>query len=89
MTLFMIFAICCLTICVLCAIIALGVAVLAFVEVKSLQKSTHTMQWMPVDPKWASSEEDLNKATSPGKEELPTLDPDELEESEIDLRKMI
>lgn len=84
-----VFSTICLTVSTICAIISCGASIYAIIEVKSMQRSTHTVQWTPIDPKWASSEEDLNKMTNPGKEELPELDPDEIEESDLDLRKMI
>ena len=79
----------CLTVSVICSILAIALASLSLIQVKSLERSTHSMQYVPMDPAWASSENDLVKGVSPGKQETPELDSDEIEESELDLKRMI
>ena len=79
----------CLTVALTCSILAITLASLALIQVKSLERSTHSMQYVPMDPAWASSETDLVKGVSPGKQETPELDSDEIEESELDLKRMI
>ena len=32
------------------------------VEVNAMKKSTHKIQYMPIDPAWADSDRDVNKA---------------------------
>lgn len=32
------------------------------VELNAMKKSTHKIQWMPLDEAWAQSEKDVNKA---------------------------
>lgn len=32
------------------------------VEVKAMKKSTHKIQWMPIDQNWAQSEKEVNTA---------------------------
>lgn len=78
-----------LTICLTCSILAITLASLSLIQVKSLERSTHSMQYVPMDPTWASNEDDLVKGVSPGKQETPELDSDEIEESDLDLKRMI
>lgn len=80
-----------LTIATVCGILGMLFACQALIEVKALQKSTHNVEFVPLDSKWASKEADIRKATSRGMdEELPALDDDEVEEeSELNLRDLI
>lgn len=60
-----------------------------FIELKSMQKSTHQLEYVPFDPKWASSEEKLKEFEENMAAEQPMADQDDLDESELDLKKLI
>lgn len=86
---FHIIVIICLTISLTCAILAIAFASIAYINVKALEKSTHNIQYVPLDSGWASSDSDITKKLSPHESELPEKDNDELEDNELDLKKMI
>lgn len=73
------------------SIISTIIGIFAFVEARSLAKSTHSVQLMPVDPEidahnqkiikeWATKEETLEKQRKMAKEELEDKLPEFYEE---------
>ena len=78
-----------LTISMTCAIIGIGLSIYAVIEVKALMKSTHNIQYVPLDEKWASSDKEMEEKLSPLAPEQPEVDGDEVDEPELDLRNMI
>ena len=67
--------------------IAVCSIVYLFIELKSLKNSTHNVEYVPLDPNWASSEQDIKDINE--KSEISIPDDEILDEHDIDLSKMI
>lgn len=80
-----------LTLNTICSIIALILSVFSTIELKALKKSTHSIEYMPVDPQWSSSDKEIMEFNENNKIvddfEDPPMDQDELDK--VDLSKMI
>lgn len=78
-----------LTINFIYGIIPILLSIRALIKVEALEKSTHNVEYVPLDSKWATSGKEIDELNEKSEMELPPLDDDEIEESEIDLNKMI
>lgn len=58
----------------LASCVAIGLALHAKIAVEAMQKSTHSIQYVPVDKAWESQEKELNKAAHLGKMAGPSLE---------------
>ena len=67
MDLQLILTICSIVACIF-SLIALILGFVALLKVMSMEKSTHSVQYMPVDPEWASSDEDVKDINEEFKE---------------------
>ena len=80
-----------LTFSLICGSIALLLSIFLTIEVKALKKSTHSIEYMPLDPNWASSDKEIEEFNENNKivdeNEDPPIDPDEL--NDVDLDKLI
>lgn len=78
-----------LTFLTICVIIVSIFAISASISVKAIEKSTHSVEYVPLDPKWASTDKEISEINEKSEMEYPEIDEDELGPSEIDLNKMI
>jgi len=78
-----------LTFSLICGMIGVYVSIRTAIELKAMQQSTHKMEYVPMDPKWASSDEQIEELEEQQISDFPPMDSDDLDESEIDLKKMI
>jgi lipopolysaccharide export LptBFGC system permease protein LptF len=74
-----------LTISFICAIMSLWLSIRAHISIEAMQKSTHQLEYVPFDPKESKIEEFEENQQF----DMPEMDPADLDETEIDLRKMI
>lgn len=72
MDLLTILTICAVTACIF-SILALVLGFTALLKVMSMERSTHSVHFQPVDQQWASTEEDINKINEEFKEENEDL----------------
>ncbi|HEY5689539.1 MAG TPA: hypothetical protein VIS27_14635 [Yeosuana sp.] len=59
------------------------------IELEAFKKSTHNVQYVPLDPNWGSSDKEINELNEKHTSEFAEKDPDELEPYELNLDKMI
>ncbi len=78
-----------LTISLICGILAITLGLSAKIEIEAMKRSTHNVQYVPLDPNWGSSDKEINELNEKHRSEFPQKDPDELEPYEINLDKMI
>ncbi len=78
-----------LTISIICSIIGITLGLSAKIEVEAMKRSTHNVQYVPLDPSWGSSDKEINELNDKHQSDLAEKDPDELEPHEINLDKMI
>lgn len=71
------------------SIIGLIIAIKSMILTKAAEKSTHQVEMVPFDPKWASNDDKIKEFEQKMNQENGEIDPDELEESELDFGKMI
>jgi exopolysaccharide biosynthesis protein len=86
---FYIFVISFLTISTICAIISVCLSIKALIMVQAMKESTHNLEYVPIDPKWASSDKEISEFNEKSESELPDIDDDELNPADIDFNKMI
>lgn len=43
------------------SLFAIGLSLIAIIDVKALQKSTHKIQWVPIDDPYKNKEEDVEE----------------------------
>lgn len=74
-----------LTINFICVILSIVLSLRAIISLEAMKQSTHQMEYVPFNPKESKIEEfEENQRFGD-----PETDVDDLEDSEIDLRKMI
>jgi hypothetical protein len=73
----------------LCAILALILSIYTQIEFRSSEKSTHKLEYVPMDPSWGATDKEINEINERSEIEFPDIDTDELGPGEIDLNKMI
>ena len=78
-----------LTITFICVILSLVMSINCSIKLIALEKSTHNVEYVPLDSNWATSNKDIDEINEKSEMGLPPLDDDEIEESDIDLNKMI
>jgi len=61
----------------------------AVISIKAIEKSTHNIEYVPLDPAWGTSEKDIGEINERSELEFPDLDEDDLEFDKIDLNKVI
>lgn len=66
-----------------------GLVVHLFITVKAMERSTHRLEYVPIDPNWGSTEKEINEINEASELEYPDLDDDDKSPIDIDLNKMI
>lgn len=72
-----------------CVIISIILSIYAIISVKAMEKSTHNVEYVPIDPNWASKDEEIAEINEKSEMEFPEVEDDELQPHQIDLKKMI
>lgn len=88
-TYFQLFQLFLLTIGSVCGIISLFVSIQAMIKVEAIKQSTHNIEYVPADPNWATSDQQIQEMEQESADDLDPMEDDELEESELDLKKLI
>lgn len=78
-----------LTTALICAIIGITLGIQAKIEIEAMKRSTHSLQYVPIDPNWGTSDKEVNELNAKNASDLAEKDPDELEPYELNLDKMI
>lgn len=78
-----------LTFSTICAILAISIAISCKIKLEAMEKSTHHVEYMPIDPNWASSDTAIKDANASFHREANTKDPDELDDDELNFSKII
>lgn len=73
----------------LCAIISISISISNAINFKALRESTHSVQFVPMDPEWASSDKEVKEINELSEANMPEFDDDELEEGRVDLKHII
>lgn len=71
------------------AIISSCALIYLFIWVKSSEKSTHQVEYVPMDPKWASTDEEIAEINEKSEMAIPDLDENDRDFNDIDLKTMI
>jgi hypothetical protein len=79
----------CSIISVICSISALVLGAYAALCVKAQELSTHQMEYIPLDPNWASSDKDIEQYNEEISKEDGALDDDDLDPHQADLKNLI
>jgi len=76
---------------IICAILAIITSLWAVISVKSLENSTHKLEYVPIDPKWAASDKEIEDLNEQSELDFPGIDDhDELSDQDrLNLNKLI
>jgi ABC-type lipoprotein release transport system permease subunit len=78
-----------LTITFICAIIAIILGVYCLIELKAMKKSTHNIEYIPMDPNFASTDKEIEEVNERAEAEYPDWDIEDQNPADIDWTKMI
>ena len=71
----------------ICSTISIIISISALISMKSLEKSTHNVQYVPLDETWSSSDKEIDELNE--RSELGLTDIDEEGASNVDISNFI
>lgn len=78
-----------LTLCIICGILLTAAVIYLFIKQKAAELSTHKLEYIPIDPNWASSDKEIEELNEQMQADLPDLDSDELMPEQARKRNLI
>lgn len=76
-------------VCVILVTVSLYFAISANIAIKAIEKSTHNIEYVPLDPNWATPDKKIDEINERSQAQFGEPDPEDEDFEEIDLRRMI
>lgn len=75
--------------CGILNVVSLYFAIKANIAIKAVEKSTHNIEYVPIDPNWATPDKKIDEINERSQMTFGETDPEDEDFEQIDLRRMI